>query len=78
MHKKPYTLIVQVSETVFQWVNVIVLLKRWVWKGCFLVVLGKTIHVHCLSLPGDSAFGEIVYLVDSLEKTINWCHRVSL
>ena len=33
----------------------IIVLKRWSWKGCFSVTLGKILHIYCSCLPGDRA-----------------------
>ena len=63
MYKKSCMFIVQVSwETELQWVNKIVLLKRWSWKGSSSVILGSILHVHCSGLPEERAFEEIVLL----------------
>ena len=73
--KKSYTFIVHVSlETEVQWVNMIVLLKRWSWKGFLSLTLGKTLHIHSSGLPGDRFFEQKVLLGRWSWKAIHWWH----
>ena len=39
---------------------------RWSWKGCSLVILGKTLLIHCSGLPGDRALVVHVLAVQGL------------